>query len=77
MVKIAVNNGANLELPVAYNSNAILPTCLAMSWLSIERVSISLQFLSEIAIRTGQQIQGRSRDFAHWFKRFHTTNPEH
>lgn len=38
MTKSAVENGANLEVTVSSNPNAIVPQYLVMVWLSIESV---------------------------------------
>lgn len=47
MADSAVGNGNGLELPVASNTAAILLPYLPISWLSIERVCVSLHILAD------------------------------
>lgn len=71
VAKSAFDKGKGLVLPVASNAAALLPSYTAMAWLSIERVCFSLHIRARVAVAAGETLQGRSRDFAHWFKMFH------
>lgn len=72
----AASNGDGIELPVAANAAAALPSYLEMAWMSIERVAMPLHILADLALQTGEKIRGRGRDYAHWFKMFSTAQTE-
>lgn len=73
----AVSNCSGMELPVASSTAAILPPYLAIAWMSIERVCVSLHVLAQVSIATGTQICGLGRNYAHWFIMFHMAQPKH
>lgn len=58
--KSAVINGNVLVLPIASNAAAVLPSNMAIVWLSIEQVGVSLNVLARVAVATGENIQVRS-----------------
>lgn len=72
-----VGNGNAMNLSIASNSAAALPPKMEMSWLSIERVCVSFHILSDLSIVIREKIYGRGHYYAHWFKMFRMTQPEH
>lgn len=48
-----------------------------MEWLSIERIGLELHLLAGTALWTGEPVQRRSRDIAHWCKMFRMTDSYH
>lgn len=70
LTKSAVDNGNDVVLSVASNAADILPSYMAMAWLSIERLCTSLYVLAGAPHATGQPIERRIRDYSHWFKNF-------
>lgn len=54
----AIRNGNGIELPVASNAAARMHSYMAMDWLSIERVALSLHILADTALKTGEELRG-------------------
>lgn len=60
MANSAVDNGNGFLLPVAVKAATVLPPYMAMAWISIERVCVSLHIVAGVALVSGSIIQGRS-----------------
>lgn len=74
--KSAVDKCADLSLPVESNVTDVLYPCMAMEWLSINRVCITLHVLSGVASAAVERIEGRSGGLVQWFKMFCVAHTE-
>lgn len=65
LAKSVVDNCDQVVLHVASNAAAVLPSYMAIAFLSIERVYNSPHILAEATRISVESLDGRSRDFAH------------
>lgn len=75
--KSGLQNVNCIDLPVASNAASFMPPYMAMAWFSVQRICMTLRILACIAQADVENIEGRSRDFSHWFTIFCIAHTEH